>query len=28
VTRQYAKRQRTWFRARLRDWQWVASEAL
>ena len=28
ATRQYAKRQRTWFRARLRDWHWVASEAL
>lgn len=28
VTRQYAKRQRTWFRARLRDWQWVASQSL
>jgi len=24
LTRQYAKRQRTWFRARMRDWQWVA----
>lgn len=25
ATRQYAKRQRTWFRARMRDWQWHAA---
>ncbi len=24
LTRQYAKRQRTWFRARMRNWQWFA----
>jgi tRNA dimethylallyltransferase len=24
ATRQYAKRQRTWFRGRMADWQWVA----
>jgi tRNA dimethylallyltransferase len=23
ATRQYAKRQRTWFRARMRDWRWI-----
>jgi tRNA dimethylallyltransferase len=28
ATRQYAKRQRTWFRARMRHWQAVAAEAL
>lgn len=28
ATRQYAKRQRTWFRARMRDWRWVASADL
>lgn len=28
ATRQYAKRQRTWFRARMADWRWIASEAL
>lgn len=26
ATRQYAKRQRTWFRARMRDWHWVSPE--
>lgn len=25
ATRQYAKRQRTWFRARMTDWQWVTA---
>jgi len=25
ATRQYAKRQRTWFRARMADWQWIAA---
>ncbi|WP_317054658.1 tRNA (adenosine(37)-N6)-dimethylallyltransferase MiaA [Roseovarius rhodophyticola] len=25
ATRQYAKRQRTWFRARMRDWHWHAA---
>ncbi|MEM6276151.1 MAG: tRNA (adenosine(37)-N6)-dimethylallyltransferase MiaA [Pseudomonadota bacterium] len=24
ATRQYAKRQRTWFRARMRDWTWIS----
>lgn len=28
ATRQYAKRQRTWFRARMGDWQWVAAAEL
>ncbi len=28
ATRQYAKRQRSWFRARMRDWQPVAAEEL
>ena len=28
ATRRYAKRQRTWFRARFADWQWVASPDL
>lgn len=28
ATRQYAKRQRTWFRKRCRDWQWVDCAAL
>ncbi|MEL7166987.1 MAG: tRNA (adenosine(37)-N6)-dimethylallyltransferase MiaA [Pseudomonadota bacterium] len=28
ATRQYAKRQRTWFRARLSDWRWIASADL
>ncbi len=28
ATRQYAKRQRTWFRARLSKWQWVSSATL
>lgn len=28
ATRQYAKRQRTWFRARMGDWQWVAAPTL
>jgi len=28
ATRQYAKRQRTWFRARMGNWQWVAAPAL
>ena len=23
ATRQFAKRQRTWFRARMKDWQWL-----
>jgi tRNA dimethylallyltransferase len=23
ATRQYAKRQRTWFRGRMADWEWV-----
>ena len=23
ATRQYAKRQRTWFRARMDDWTWI-----
>ena len=26
ATRRFAKRQRTWFRARMRDWQWVSPE--
>jgi tRNA dimethylallyltransferase len=25
ATRQYAKRQRTWFRGRMVDWEWVES---
>jgi tRNA dimethylallyltransferase len=28
ATRRYAKRQRTWFAARMADWRWVASETL
>ncbi|WP_299692527.1 tRNA (adenosine(37)-N6)-dimethylallyltransferase MiaA [uncultured Tateyamaria sp.] len=28
TTRQYAKRQRTWFRARFAAWQWIASASL
>ncbi|WP_299206992.1 tRNA (adenosine(37)-N6)-dimethylallyltransferase MiaA [uncultured Tateyamaria sp.] len=28
ATRQYAKRQRTWFRARMADWRWIASSEL
>ncbi|MEL6451359.1 MAG: tRNA (adenosine(37)-N6)-dimethylallyltransferase MiaA [Pseudomonadota bacterium] len=28
ATRQYAKRQRTWFRARMGDWQWVPSDTV
>jgi tRNA dimethylallyltransferase len=28
ATRQYAKRQRTWFRARMRGWQKVPAETL
>ena len=24
LTRQYAKRQRSWFRARMRDWDWYS----
>ena len=28
ATRQYAKRQRTWFRARMENWQWVTAEDL
>jgi tRNA dimethylallyltransferase len=28
ATRQYAKRQRTWFRKRCRDWQWISAETL
>ena len=28
ATRQYAKRQRTWFRARMHGWQRVRAEAL
>ncbi|MEQ3709982.1 MAG: tRNA (adenosine(37)-N6)-dimethylallyltransferase MiaA [Tateyamaria sp.] len=28
ATRQYAKRQRTWFRARMGGWHWVAAQAL
>jgi tRNA dimethylallyltransferase len=28
ATRQYAKRQRTWFRARMSHWRWVASDSL
>lgn len=28
ATRQYAKRQRTWFRAKMADWRWVASAEL
>lgn len=26
ATRQYAKRQRTWFRKRCRDWRWISAE--
>ena len=25
ATRQYAKRQRTWFRGRMADWNWIES---
>ena len=28
ATRQYAKRQRTWFRRRMREWRWVDPEDL
>ena len=28
ATRQYAKRQRTWFRARMADWHWIPSAEL
>ncbi|WP_299545928.1 tRNA (adenosine(37)-N6)-dimethylallyltransferase MiaA [uncultured Tateyamaria sp.] len=28
ATRQYAKRQRTWFRARMANWRWIASTDL
>lgn len=28
ATRQYAKRQRTWFRARMSDWRWVSAPDL
>ncbi|WP_299702706.1 tRNA (adenosine(37)-N6)-dimethylallyltransferase MiaA [uncultured Tateyamaria sp.] len=28
ATRQYAKRQRTWFRAKMADWRWIASSEL
>lgn len=28
ATRQYAKRQRTWFRARMQTWQWIAASGL
>lgn len=28
ATRQYAKRQRTWFRARMGDWRWVPAPSL
>ncbi|MEP3844987.1 MAG: tRNA (adenosine(37)-N6)-dimethylallyltransferase MiaA [Paracoccaceae bacterium] len=28
ATRQYAKRQRTWFRARMPDWEWVTASEL
>ncbi|MEO0381663.1 MAG: tRNA (adenosine(37)-N6)-dimethylallyltransferase MiaA [Pseudomonadota bacterium] len=28
ATRQYAKRQRTWFRARMADWHWIEAPAL
>lgn len=28
ATRQYAKRQRTWFRARMKDWHWIAAPDL
>jgi tRNA dimethylallyltransferase len=27
ATRQFAKRQRTWFRARMRDWRWISANA-
>ena len=27
ATRQYAKRQRTWFRKRMRDWRWIDARA-
>ena len=27
LTRQYAKRQRSWFRARMRDWTWISPES-
>ena len=26
-TRQYAKRQRTWFRSRMRHWRWIDASA-
>ena len=28
ATRQYAKRQRTWFRARMADWHWISAPDL
>ena len=28
ATRRYAKRQRTWFRARMRDWHWIPADHL
>ncbi|GGX46434.1 tRNA dimethylallyltransferase [Tateyamaria omphalii] len=28
ATRQYAKRQRTWFRSKMADWRWIASAEL
>ncbi|WP_135504811.1 tRNA (adenosine(37)-N6)-dimethylallyltransferase MiaA [Roseovarius aestuariivivens] len=28
ATRQYAKRQRTWFRARMKSWRWISAETL
>lgn len=28
LTRRFAKRQRTWFRARMQDWQWLSAETL
>lgn len=28
LTRQYAKRQRTWFRARMGQWRWISAQAL
>jgi tRNA dimethylallyltransferase len=28
ATRQYAKRQQTWFRNRMNDWKWLESEGI
>jgi len=28
ATRQFAKRQRTWLRARMRDWQWISAQEI